>query len=99
MQTQLAPIGMQAQIVKRSVRESNPVFVLTTDACCRKHLQTMFWSDPGMESNHRTFLDVTQASSPLDHGSFSVTRVGVEPAKSQILGLLALPVCVPVMFK
>lgn len=25
----------------------------------------------------------------------SVTRVGVEPTKSQVLGLLALPICVP----
>jgi hypothetical protein len=37
---QLAPSGMQARIIKRSVRESNPVFVLTTDACGREHLQT-----------------------------------------------------------
>ena len=28
-------------------------------------------------------------------GSCSVTRVGIEPTKSQVLGLLALPVCVP----
>ena len=29
-----------------------------------------------------TLLHVTQASSPLDHGIMSVTRVGVEPTKS-----------------
>jgi hypothetical protein len=35
-----------------------------------------------MESNHR-FLDVNQASSPLDHGIVQVAEVGVEPTKSR----------------
>ena len=40
LQGSVAPIGMQAHH-QRSVRELNPVFILTTDACCREHLQTM----------------------------------------------------------
>src|SRR5882724_11164505 len=63
-----------------------------------QHLQTkVFWnfSDPGWNRTI-TFLHVMQASSPLDHGiKLSVTEVGVEPTQSQVLGLLALPVCVP----
>ena len=42
VQTQLAASGMQARLVERSVRELNPAFFLTTEACGRKHLQTMF---------------------------------------------------------
>ena len=33
LQGSVAPIGMQAQL-KRSVRELNPIFALTTDVCC-----------------------------------------------------------------
>ena len=95
VQTRLASNGMQAQLVERSVRESNPIFVLTTDACGRNTYRPSCASDPGWNRTS-TFLHVTQASSPLDHGiKLSVTRVGVEPTKSQVLGLLALPVCVP----
>ena len=51
---------------KRSVRESNPVPVLTTDVCCRNTYRPS--SDPGWNRTS-TFLHVTQASSPLDHGT------------------------------
>ena len=49
-----------------------------------------------MELNHRR-LHVGQVSSPLDHGivASQVIRVGIEPTESQVLGLFALPVCVP----
>ena len=46
-----------------------------------EHLQTICVSDPGW-SRTSTFLHVTQASSPLDHGTMSVTEAGVEPATS-----------------
>jgi hypothetical protein len=46
-----------------------------------QHLQTT--SDPGWNRTI-TFLDVSQASLPLDHGiRLSVTEVGVEPTKSR----------------
>ena len=47
-----------------------------------QHLQTNFISDPGW---NRTidFLDVTQASLPLDHGIVRVTGVGFEPTNSR----------------
>ena len=45
-----------------------------------QHLQTT--SDPGWNRTI-TFLDVAQASLPLDHGIKSVTEVGVEPTKSR----------------
>ena len=83
---------------KRSVRELNPVFRLTTAACGPNTYRPFVKSDPGWNRTS-TFLDVGQASSPLDHGiMLSVTRVGVEPTNSQVLGLLALPVCVPGRF-
>ena len=55
-----------------------------------------FRSDPDWNRTS-TFLHVTQASSPLDHGIVvsRVIRVGIEPTESQVLGLFALPVCVP----
>ena len=60
----------------------NPVFRLTTAACSRNTYRPVVKSDPGWNRTS-TFLDVGQASSPLDHGIvFSVTRVGVEPTKS-----------------
>ena len=46
-----------------------------------QHLQTKVFercSDPGWNRTI-TFLVVTQAPSPLDHGIKSVTEVGVEP--------------------
>jgi hypothetical protein len=79
---------------QRSVWELNPVFRLTTAACSHSTYRPIEGSDPGWNRTI-TFLDVAQASSPLDHGIKSVTEVGVEPTQSQVLGLLALPVCVP----
>ena len=73
---------------ERSVRESNPVSVLTTDVCSRNTYRPFLSSDPGWNRTTGThaqrgsLLHVTQASSPLDHGIVSVTRVGVEPTKS-----------------
>ena len=67
----------------RSVRESNPILVLTKDACCRNTYRPSVPSDPGW---NRTidFLVVTQVSLPLDHGIVSsVTEAGVEPARSR----------------
>lgn len=52
---------------ERSVRESNPVSVLTTDVCCRNTYRPFLSSDPGWNRTS-TLLHVTQASSPLDHG-------------------------------
>ena len=66
--------------VKRSVRESNPVPLLTTEVCCRNTYRPS--SDPGWNRTI-TLLGVIQASSPLDHGIMSVTEAGVEPAKSR----------------
>ena len=68
---------------ERSVRESNPVSVLTTDVCCRNTYRPFHSSDPGWNRTS-TFLHVTQASLPLDHGIVvsRVIRVGVEPTKS-----------------
>ena len=43
VQTQLAPIGMQAQVIKRSVRELNPAFFLTTEACGRNTYRPFFF--------------------------------------------------------
>ena len=50
-----------------------------------KHLQTISSdSDPGW-SRTITFLVVTQASLPLDHGIvFSVTEVGLEPTGTRL---------------
>ena len=77
LQESVAASGMQAHWFfthcfrtahgSRSVRELNPVFLLTEEVCCRNTYRPKFISDPGW---NRTidFLDVTQASSPLDHG-------------------------------
>jgi hypothetical protein len=51
--------------IKRSVRDSNPVFLLTEEVCYRNTYRPL--SDPGW-TRTITFLVVTQASSPLDHG-------------------------------
>ena len=76
------PLDQRPVVLKRSVRELNPVFRLTTAACCRNTYRPVVKSDPGWNRTS-TLLHVTQASSPLDHGIvFSVTRVGVEPTKS-----------------
>ena len=82
LQESVAASGMQARIAERSVRESNPSFRLTTAACDRNTYRPCCASDPGWNRTS-TFLHVTQASSPLDHGIVSVTEVGVEPTKSR----------------
>jgi hypothetical protein len=84
LQGSVASIGMQAHFIKRSVRELNPVFRLTTAACGRNTYRPFRVSDPGWNRTS-TLLHVTQASSPLDHGTvvfLLVTEVGVEPTKS-----------------
>ena len=83
------PLDQRPVVLKRSVRELNPVFRLTTAVCCRNTYRPFASSDPGWNRTTGThaqrgsLLHVTQASSPLDHGiMLSVTRVGVEPTKS-----------------
>ena len=67
---------------KRSVRESNPVFLLTEEVCCRNTYRPS--SDPGW-SRTTAFLVVIQASLPLDHGIvLSVTEVGLEPTGTRL---------------
>ena len=56
---------MPAHQFERSVRESNPIFLLTEEVCCQNTYRPS--SDPGW-SRTITFLVVTQASLPLDHG-------------------------------
>ena len=80
VQTKRPPIGRAAHLFERSVRESNPVPLLTTEVCCRNTYRPS--SDPGWNRTI-TLLGVIQASSPLDHGIMSVTEAGVEPAKSR----------------
>ena len=96
LQGSVAPDGMPARSSQRSVRELNPVFRFTTAACGRNTYRPVLESDPGWNRTS-AFLHVTQASLPLDHGIVvsRVIRVGIEPTESQVLGLFALPVCVP----
>ena len=61
------PLDQQPIDFQRSVRESNPVFLLTEEVCCRNTYRPISQSDPGW-SRTIAFLVVTQASSPLDHG-------------------------------
>ena len=100
LQGSVAPNGMPARSSQRSVRELNPVFRLTTAACGRNTYRPVVESDPGWNRTS-TFLHVAQASLPLDHGIVvsRVIRVGIEPTESQVLGLFALPVCVPDLSK
>ena len=65
VQTRCLPFGPAARIFKRSVPELNRVFLLTEEVCCRNTYRPS--SDPGW-SRTITFLVVTQASLPLDHG-------------------------------
>jgi hypothetical protein len=92
VQTRHLPVGRAAQLseVRLGIEPSLPPY---HGGVQPQHLQTT--SDPGWNRTI-TFLHVTQVSSPLDHGiKLLVTEVGVEPTQSQVLGLLALPVCVP----
>ena len=67
---------------QRSVRESNPIFLLTEEVCCRNTYRPS--SDPG-RTRTVVFLAVAQASLPLDHGIISpVTEVGVEPTGTRL---------------
>ena len=52
---------------KRSVPELNRVFLLTEEVCCQNTYRPFRVSDPGWNRTS-TFLVVTQASLPLDHG-------------------------------
>ena len=67
LQGSVASIGMQAHLDKRSVRELNPVFRLTTAAdhpvggARRNTYRPFVKSDPGWNRTS-TFLDVGQAS-------------------------------------
>ena len=94
VQTKRLPVGPAARIIKRSVRELNPVFLLTEEVCCREHLQTIFQSDPGWIRTIIVFLVVTQASLPLDHGIIS-DRGGSRTHRHEALDLAAMPICVP----
>ena len=67
--------------LQRSVRESNPVFLLTEEVCCRNTYRPS--SDPGW-SRTTAFLVVIQVSSPLDHGIIPVTEVGLEPTGTRL---------------
>jgi hypothetical protein len=67
--------------IERSVRELNPVFLLTEEVCCRNTYRPS--SDPRWNRTS-TFLVVTQASLPLDQGIIPVTGVGVEPTGTRL---------------
>ena len=79
--------------LERSVRESNPVSVLTTDACCRNSCRPFLPSDPG-RNRTCSLLHVTQASSPLDHAIVQGPRWASNPQNRHTLDVTALPVCV-----
>ena len=68
LQGSVASLGTCQPDHQRSVRESNPVPLLTEEVCCRNTYRPI--SDPGWNRTI-TFLVVTQASLPLDHGIFS----------------------------
>ena len=98
VQTRHLSVGRAAHVLSEVRLGIKPSLPLYQSGVQPQHLQTKMFSirsDPGWNRTI-TFLDVAQASSPLDHGiEMSVTEVGVEPTQSQVLGLLALPVCVP----
>ena len=88
VQTKRLSVGPAPQL-KRSVRELNPVFRLTTAACARNTYRPS--SDPGWNRTS-TFLHVTQASSPLDHGIMSATRVSLCQLAFPSMNLKASPI-------
>ena len=98
LQARHLPVGRAAHVLSEVRLGIEPSLPPYHGGVQPQHLQTNVFStfsDPGWNRTI-TFLHVTQASSPLDHGiRLSVTEVGVEPTQSQVLGLLALPVCVP----
>ncbi len=79
------PLDQRPASIERSVPELNRVFLLTTEVCCQNTYRPFRVSDPGWNRTS-TFLVVTQASSPLDHGivSLSVTEVGIEPTGTRL---------------
>jgi hypothetical protein len=96
LQGSVAPNGMPARLLsERSVRESNPVSVLTTDVCCRNTYRPFLSSDPGRNRTNGLLVQ-SQASLPtatvphrfvhlcsttltLTHGSLKAAGVGIEP--------------------
>jgi hypothetical protein len=93
VQTRHLPVGRAAHVLSEVRLGIEPSLPPYHGGVQPQHLQTT--SDSGWNRTI-TFLRVMQVSSPLDHGiKLSVTEVGVEPTQSQVLGLLALPVCVP----
>src|SRR5438034_38823 len=68
---------------QRSVPELNRIFLLTTEVCRQNTYRPC--SDPGWNRTS-TFLVVTQASLPLDHGIvfLRVTEVGLEPTGTRL---------------
>ena len=80
------PLGpCEPVVIERSVRELNRVFLLTEEVCCQNTYRPFRISDPGWNRTI-TFLVVTQASLPLDHGIvfLSVTEVGLEPTGTRL---------------
>ena len=61
------PLDQWPASIERSVPELNRVFLLTEEVCCRNTYRPFRVSDPGW-TRTITFLVVTQASLPLDHG-------------------------------
>ena len=96
LQARRLPVGRAAHVLSEVRPGIEPGLPPYQGGVRPKHLQTKFrCSDPGW-SRTIAFLDVAQASSPLDHGiKLSVTEVGVEPTNHEALDLAALPVCVP----
>ena len=76
-------------VVERSVQESNPVSILTTDECCRNTYRPFLSSDPGW---NRTRVGQIEglAVSPTSHRA-KVTRTEIEVRVSEIESLAAKP--------
>ena len=86
LQARHLPVGRAAQLseVRLGIEPSLPPYQSGVQP---QHLQTKVFphcSNPGWNRTI-TFLHVTQASSPLDHGiKLSVTEVGVEPTGTRL---------------
>lgn len=79
------PLDQRPVSIERSVPELNRVFLRTEEVCCQNTYRPFRVSDPGWNRTS-TFLVVTQASLPLDHGIviLLVTEVGVEPTGTRL---------------
>ena len=90
------PLDQRPASIERSVPELNRVFLLTTEVCCQNTYRPIRVSDPGWNRTS-TFLVVTQASLPLDHGIvFLISdRGGNRTHRHEALDLAAMPICVP----